>query len=148
MLEELLLRGKEDQRYGWILPKKVKWHMLQVKLKNRFNAKLREAFRTVEYEDKGCICEPKQGNILGGDEDEGEGIDEIRESHIFSDNLFMNVGFAGTKNEEQLLKIVIRVKRYGDMSSKNIKEGHGQSLVTRKSETLFQCEVVDTVIER
>ena len=64
MLEELLLRGKEDQRYRWILPKKVKWHMLQVKLKNRFNAKLREAFRTVEYEDKGCIREPDQGKSL------------------------------------------------------------------------------------
>ena len=59
-----------------------------------FNAKLRESFRTVEYEDKGCICEPEQGKILGEDEDEGEGIDEIRESHIFSDNLFMNTGFA------------------------------------------------------
>ena len=122
--------------------------MLQVKLKNRFNAKLREAFRTVEYEGKGCICEPEQGKILGEDEDEGEGIDEIRESHIFSDNLFMNVGFAGTKSEEQLLKTVMQVKRYGDMFSKNIKEEHGQSLVTIKSETLFQCEVADTVTER
>ena len=59
----------------------------------------------------------------------------------------MNAGFAGTKNEEQLLKIVMQVKRYGDMSSENIKEGHGQSLVTKKSETLFQC-IVDAVTER
>ena len=51
--------------------------MFQMKLKNKFNAKFREAFRTVEYEDKGCICEPEQGKILGEDEDEGEGIDEI-----------------------------------------------------------------------
>ena len=59
----------------------------------------------------------------------------------------MNAGFAGTKNEEQLLKIVMQVKRYVDMSSKNIKEGHGQILVTKKSETLFQCKVVDAVTE-
>ena len=65
ILEELLLRGKEYQRYGWIFPNKLKWRMLQVKLKNRFNANLREAFRTVEYEDKGCIGEPEQGKILG-----------------------------------------------------------------------------------
>ena len=148
MLEELLLRGKEDQRYGWIFPKKVKWHMLQVKLKNRFNAKLREAFRIVEYEDKGCICEPEQGKILGEDEDEGEGIDEIRESRIFSDNLFMNARFTGTKNKEQLLKTVMQVKRYGDMFSKNIKEEHGQSLVTGRSEMLFQYKVVEAVTER
>ena len=42
----------------------------------------------------------------------------------------------------------MQVNRYGDMFSKNIKEGHGQSLVTRKSETLFQCKVVDAVTER
>ena len=41
----------------------------------------------------------------------------------------------------------MQVKRYGDMFSKNIKEEHGQSLFTIKSETLFQGEVVDTVIE-
>ena len=51
ILEELLQKGEEDQRYGWIMPKKVKWHMLQVKLKSRFNAKLREAFKVTEYED-------------------------------------------------------------------------------------------------
>ena len=34
IFEELLQRNGEDQRYGWILPKKVKWHTLQVKLKN------------------------------------------------------------------------------------------------------------------
>lgn len=60
-MEGLLQGGKEDQRYGWIVLKKVKWHMLQVKLKNMFNSKWGEAFRTSEYEDKGHICEPKQG---------------------------------------------------------------------------------------
>ena len=42
----------------------------------------------------------------------------------------------------------MQVKRYVDMSSKNIKEGHGQSLVTEKSETLFQCKVVDALTKR
>ena len=60
----------------------------------------------------------------------------------------MNARFAGTKNEEQLLKTVMQVKRYEDMSSKNIKEGNEHILVTGKSETLFQCKVVDVVTER
>ena len=60
----------------------------------------------------------------------------------------MNAGFAGTKNEEHFLETVMQVKRYGGMFSKNIKEGHGQSSVTRKSETLFQCQEVDAVTER
>ena len=107
IFEELLQRNGEDQRYGWILPKKVKWHTLQVKLKDRFNTKVRGALRTIEYEDKGCICEPEQGQILGEDESESEGIEEIQESHIFkSDKLFMNAGFAGVKNEEQYQKLL------------------------------------------
>ena len=77
IFEELLQRNGEDQRYGWILSKKVKWHTLQVKLKDRFNTKVRGALRTIEYEYKGCICEPEQGQILGEDESESEGIEEI-----------------------------------------------------------------------
>ena len=42
----------------------------------------------------------------------------------------------------------MQVKRYGDMSSKNIKGGHGQILVTKKSETSLECKVVDAVTER
>jgi hypothetical protein len=138
IFEELLQRNGEDQRYGWILPKKVKWHTLQVKLKNRFNTKMRRALRTIEYEDKGCICEPEQGQILGEDEDESEGIDEIQESHIFkSDKLFMNAGFAGVKNEGQLSKTVMKIEGDGNMFSKPTEEEHGQILVTRKSETVL-----------
>lgn len=89
MLEELLQKGEEDQRYGWILPKKVRWHMLQMKLKRRFNVKLREAFKVTKCENKGCICESEQGQILGEDEVEDGEIDEIQESLEY-DNLFMN----------------------------------------------------------
>jgi hypothetical protein len=138
IFEELLQRNGEDQRYGWILPKKVKWHTLQVKLKNKFNTKIRRALRTIEYEDKGCICEPEQGQILGEDEGESEGIDEIQESHIFkSDKLFMNAGFAGVKNEGQLSKTVMKIEGDGNMFSKPTEEEHGQNLVTRKSETVL-----------
>jgi hypothetical protein len=137
IFEELLQRNGEDQRYGWILQKKVKWHTLQVKLKDRFNTKMRRALRTIEYEDKGCICEPEQGPIFG-DEGESEGIDEIQESHIFkSDKLFMNAGFAGVKNEEQLSKTVMKIEGDRNMFSKPTKEEHGQNLVTRKSETVL-----------
>ena len=45
------------------------------------------------------MCEPEQGQILREDEDKGGEIDKNQESHIFkSDNLFMNAGFADTKN--------------------------------------------------
>jgi hypothetical protein len=138
IFEELLQRNGEDQRYGWILPKKVKWHTLQVKLKNKDNTKMRGALRTIEYEDKGCICEPEHGQILGEDEGESEGIDEIQESHIFkSDKLFMNAEFAGVKNKEQLSKTVTKIEGDRNMFSKPTKEEHGQNLVTRKSETVL-----------
>jgi len=79
-----------------------------VKLKSKFNAKLRKTLKVTKCEDKGCICELEQGQILGEDEYEGGEIDEIQESHIFKfDNLCMNVGFAKTKNEEQLLKTIM-----------------------------------------
>jgi hypothetical protein len=138
IFEKLLQRNGEDQRYGWILPKKVKWHTLQVKLKNKDNTKMRGALRTIEYEDKGCICEPEHGQILGEDEGESEGIDEIQESHIFkSDKLFMNAEFAGVKNKEQLSKTVTKIEGDRNMFSKPTKEEHGQNLVTRKSETIL-----------
>jgi hypothetical protein len=109
-----------------------------VKLKNKENTKVRGALRTIEYEDKGCICEPEHGQILGEDEGENEGIDEIQESHIFkSDKLFMNAGFAGVKNEEQLSKTVTKIEGDRNMFSKPTKEEHGQNLVTRKSETVL-----------
>jgi hypothetical protein len=114
IFEELLQRNGEDQRYGWILPKKVKWHTLQVKLKDRFNTKVRGALRTIEYEDMGCICEPEHGQILGEDE-----------------------GFAGVKNEGQLSKTVMKIEGDGNMFSKPTEEEHGQNLVTRKSETIL-----------
>ena len=65
VLMELLHENEEDQRYGWILRKRrVKWPMLQVKLKHRLSAWLRKELRETEYELRGCICEPKQGPIL------------------------------------------------------------------------------------
>ena len=107
IMEGLLQGDKEDQRYGWIFPKKVKWHMLQMKLKNKFNPKWRETFRAVEHEDKSCMCEPEQGKILGEDEDEGKGADEIQKSHIFKSDILCMV--TGTMNEEgQFTDIVIK----------------------------------------
>ena len=34
----MLLRGKEEQRYGWTLQRKVKWNLLQKKLRQRITA--------------------------------------------------------------------------------------------------------------
>ena len=47
----------------------------------------------------------------------------------------------------------MQVRIYEDMFSKNIKEGHGQNLVTRKSETLLSIvdnkhEEVNAVTQR
>ena len=57
ILEEVLQKYEEDQRYGWTMKKnKVKWHSLQVYLRKRMYARLKEGFRTPVYEMEVCIC--------------------------------------------------------------------------------------------
>ena len=56
LLMELLQRSDEDQRCGWIMRKKLKWHGLQIKREDRLNAQEGEAvLRAVEYERKGFV---------------------------------------------------------------------------------------------
>jgi len=44
--------------------KKVRWHSLQVELIKRMYDRLKEEFRTAEYEMQVCICEPEQGSLM------------------------------------------------------------------------------------
>ena len=45
ILEEVLQKYEEDQRYGWKMKNiKVKWHSLQVDLRKRMYARLKERF--------------------------------------------------------------------------------------------------------
>ena len=53
LLMELLQKSVEDQRCGWIMRKKSKWHGLQMKREHRLNAQEGEALlRAAEYEGK------------------------------------------------------------------------------------------------
>ena len=45
---DMLQRNKVDQRYGWTMRKKVKWHRLQEKRKQQVNMQLIEELRKLE----------------------------------------------------------------------------------------------------
>ena len=73
LMEGLLQKNGEDQRYGWILPKKVTWYMLQKKLRQRINVQwkrgklIRDELQQERDAEDINICEPEQGPILGED---------------------------------------------------------------------------------
>jgi len=48
VLMELLQRKEKDQRYGYIMRKKVKWHRLQKKREKQVNSQLIEELRKLE----------------------------------------------------------------------------------------------------
>ena len=55
---------EENQRYGWVMKKKVRWHSLEVKLQQKMFAELKKELREFEYEMEVSYCEPKQGPFL------------------------------------------------------------------------------------
>ena len=71
-LEKQMQDAKEkNQRYGWIMKKKVRWNSLQVKLQQNMFADLKKELREVESEMEVSYCEPEKGPLLG-DDDEAE----------------------------------------------------------------------------
>ena len=60
---------EENQRYGWIMKREVRWHSLQVKLQQKMFAELKKELREVESEMELLYCEPKQGPLLGEDDE-------------------------------------------------------------------------------
>ena len=117
--------NKEDQRHGWIMKMKVKWHRLQVKWEQRVNAQIEEELlRLNEY-----VCEPEYGPLLSESNEETkkestEGLNHMKDSeqqgdmmteassettrsYVFkTDNLCMIVGIAV---EKQLCEDVFRM---------------------------------------
>ena len=61
LLMEMLWRSKVDQRYGWSMKRKVKWHRLQVKWEHRVNVQLKEELLSLKGD---LICEPAYGPLL------------------------------------------------------------------------------------
>jgi hypothetical protein len=75
VLEEWLQEYEEDQRYGWRIEKrKVSWHSLQVKLRQRMFSRLKEELRATECEMEVWLCGPERRLFL--DEDEARNIEE------------------------------------------------------------------------
>jgi hypothetical protein len=75
VLMEFLQKYEEDQRYGWTMKKKkVRWHSLQMKLRKRMYARLKEELREAEYEEEVYICELEQGVFF--DEEEARDVEE------------------------------------------------------------------------
>ena len=73
LLMEMLQRSKLNQRYGWSMKRKVKWHRLQVKWKHSMNVQLKEELlRLNEYVKEDLICEPEYGPLLFESNDETE----------------------------------------------------------------------------
>ena len=67
--------AEETQRYGWVMRKrKVRWHSLQVKLRQNIYSRLKEELRGVESEIEVSYCEHEQGPLLGEDDETNEEI--------------------------------------------------------------------------
>ena len=60
---------EKNHRYGWIMRKKVRWNSLQVKLQQKMIVGLKKELREVESEMEVSYCEPKQGPLLGEDDE-------------------------------------------------------------------------------
>jgi hypothetical protein len=71
VLEEWLQEYGEDQRCGWTMwKKKVRWHSMQVKLRQRMSAKVQEELRATEYKMNVCLYEPEQEVFFNEDVEE------------------------------------------------------------------------------
>jgi hypothetical protein len=90
----MLLEGQEeDQRKGWTIRRKeVRWHSLQVKLRQRMVARLREKLRATEFKMQVVYCEPEEGDVLReGYEEQGRLaeslMDSLRSSYQHDDDV-------------------------------------------------------------
>ena len=131
---EMLQRNKEDQRYGWIMRRKFKWNILQVKWEHRLNAQLKEELIIVnKYEEEVLVSEPEHGplffernedtqeestkDILNHMKDSEQQEDlmveastETARCYVFkTDNFFIIAGIAGDK---QPFEDVFRMDEY------------------------------------
>ena len=59
---------EENQRYGWVMKRKVRWHSLQVKLQQKVFVGLQKEIKRAEFEMEVYYCEPKQGPLLEEDD--------------------------------------------------------------------------------
>ena len=78
---------EETQSYGWVMRKRnVRWNSLQVKLRKKIYARLKEELREDESEIEVSYCEPEQGPFLKEDDEiDEEIIDDFLNSHISSE---------------------------------------------------------------
>ena len=60
---------EDNQRYGWVMKGKVRWHSLQVKLQQNMFVELKKELREVESEMEVSYCEAEQGPLLGEDDE-------------------------------------------------------------------------------
>ena len=60
---------EENQRYGWVMKREVRWHSLQVKLQQNMFVGLEKEIKEVEYEMEVSYCELEQGPLLGEDDE-------------------------------------------------------------------------------
>ena len=58
---------EENQRCGWVVKNKVRWHSLHVKLQQKMFVELKKELREAESEMEVSYCEPEQGPLLGED---------------------------------------------------------------------------------
>ena len=63
---------EENQRYGWVMKREVRWHSLQVKLQQNMFSELKKELREAKYEMEVSYCEPEHGPLLGEDDDAEE----------------------------------------------------------------------------
>ena len=81
---------QENQRYGWVMKNKVRWHSLQVKLQQNMFARLKKELREVEFEMEVSYCELEHGPLLGEDDEaEKERPIESLMNFLKSTNLLM-----------------------------------------------------------
>ena len=74
--------NKEDQRHGWIMRRKFKWHRLQVKWEHRVNSQLKEELLSLnEYIKEDLTCGPEYGPFLSESNDviEEKSIEELNQ---------------------------------------------------------------------
>ena len=65
---------EENQRYGWVIKNKVRWHTLQVKLQQKMFAELKKELREAESEMGVSYCEREQVPFLGEDHETYEEV--------------------------------------------------------------------------
>ena len=121
---------EENQRYGWVMKKKGRWHSLQVKLQQKMFVGLKKELREVESEMEVSYCEPEQGPLLGEDDEAKKKrpieslinsvkntdkimeemtmrLNETKRSYVFqTDDLFVIAGFVA--NDGQSFETILK----------------------------------------